>query len=371
MHYFYHLRAASTLVLAVILFILHLCTISCTQSQQTQMFTKCTVDSQKVALNLNAMHLAIGLDNMRRLAYANQPNAEGALSRNITAYFHVRFQMSISTLTMYAILAQSTSELEKAVKTMEYSFLYQKPEGDFQIIVPTSLASMPPASETDLASGTAFFLSSLGIGLSSMQESSWFMTSPEARPYRERVERLKPKFEAALKYLMSKSDLLRRGDAEAPNRLFFDALAYQTLGRYVGNTSAQTLAETFVQAALALQKEAGYFQEGTGYDSSYQGVGLSVGWNVYMTLPAQSGIKSRLWNALACGTSWQRSRVAANGEISLQGNSRVYKGGEKFLGEEKEIAWKDTLFSFWYYFHLSQVPDYKTLADAVLKFYGS
>jgi hypothetical protein len=150
MLYFYHLRAASTLVSAVMLFILHLGTISCTQSQQTQTFTKFTIDSQKVALNLNAMHLAIGLDNMRHAIWRMPINRMPTeLCRGIS--------QRISTLTMYAILAQSTSELEKAVKTMEYSFLYQKPEGDFQIVVPPSLATMPLASETDLASGTAFF----------------------------------------------------------------------------------------------------------------------------------------------------------------------------------------------------------------------
>lgn len=342
---------------------------ACPQQQPPQM-TKCTTEPQKVTLGLNAIHQAIGLENIRRLALANQPNSSGALSRNIPAYFNVRFQMSISTLTLYAILAQNTLELEKAVKTMEYSFSYQTPDGGFQIIVPASLASMPPASETDLASGTAFFLSSVGLGLASMQESSWFLTSAEARPYRERIERLKPQFDAALRYLMSKSELLQRGDAEAPNRLFFDALALQTLGAYLSNTQAQALAETFTRSAMALQQEAGYFKEGTGYDSSYQGVGLSVGMNLFLVLPAQSSLRSQLWSVLSCGMSWQRSRVSAGGEISTQGNARVYAGGEKFLGEEKVIAWKDTMFAFWYFFHLTQNADYKALGDAVLNFYN-
>jgi hypothetical protein len=89
-----------------------------------------------------------------------------------------------------------------------------------------------------------------------------------------------------------------------------------------------------------------------------------------MLLPSQNSIKSRLWNALACGTSWQRSLTLASGEISTVGNARVFDGGESFLGQEKEIAWKDTVFSFWYYFHLTQNADYKRLGDAVLIFYG-
>jgi hypothetical protein len=342
---------------------------SCTSTQPVTQTQCTTLDSQKVAHTINTIHQAIGLDYMRRLAQANQPNAEGALSRNITAYFHVRFQISVSTLTLYAILSQSTAELEKAVKAIEYSFAYQKPDGDFQFIQPPSLSNLPQATEVDLASGAAFFLSSLGIGLASMQESVWFTTSNEARPYRERIEKLRPKFEAALQNLVRKSDVLRRGDVDAPNRLFFDALAYQTLGNYLKNSDAQALAMQFAEAALALQVSEGYFKEGTGYDSSYQGVGLSVGWNVYLTLPSQSLIKSRLWKALACGTSWQRSRVTSRGEILTQGNSRVYPGGEKFLGEEKELAWKDTVFSFWYFFYLSQISEYNTLATTVLKFY--
>jgi hypothetical protein len=366
---FLNLRTSSTLVLLVILVSLHLSASSCSQSAQPQPFTKCTVDSQKVQLSINAIHLAIGLDNMRRLAYANQPNANGALSRNITAYFHVRFQMGISTLTTYAILAQNPVELEKAVKAIEYSFSFQKPEGDFQLVVPTSLSGMT-ATEADLTSGTAFFMSSLGLALSSMQESAWFRTAPEAKPYRERVERLKPKFEAALKYLLNQSDVLKRYDGAAPNRLFFNALAYLGVGAYLGSPVSMSFAEDFIQRALALQQEVGFFKEGTGYDSSYQGVALSLGWSIFMLLPSQNSIKSRLWNALACGTSWQRSLTLASGEISTVGNARVFDGGESFLGQEKEIAWKDTVFSFWYYFHLTQNADYKRLGDAVLIFYG-
>lgn len=343
---------------------------SCTSTQPV-IQTQCTAnDSQKVAHTLNSIHRSIGLEYLRRLASANQPTSDGALSRNTTGYFHVRFQMSISALTTYAILAENTTELEKAVKAIEYSFQYQLPDGDFRLIQPTSLSQLPPASEVDLASGTAFFLSSLGVCLSTMQESRWFTTSTEARPYRERIEQLRPSITLALQMLMRKRDILLRGDAQAPNRLFFDALAYQTLGTYVNNTEAQTLATQFIEAALALQVSEGYFKEGTGYDSSYQGVGVSVGWNVYLTLPTNQNIlRERLWKALSCGTSWQQSRIAQSGEILTQGNARVYPGGEKFLGEEKSIAWKDTVFSFWYYFHLSQLLEYNSLAMKVLKYY--
>ncbi len=364
------LKSASTLALCIFFCTIQVSLTSCNSNPQTQTFTKCTLDSQKVALTINAIHLAIGLDNMRRLAYANQPNANGALSRNITTYFHVRFQMGISTLTTYAILAQNTTELEKAVKAIEYSFSFQKPEGDFQLVVPSTLSGMT-ATEADLTSGTAFFMSSLGLALSSMNESVWFRTSAEAKPYRDRIERLKPRFEAALKYLLNQSDVLKKYDGAAPNRLFFDALAYLGVGAYLGNPVSMSFAEDFIQRALALQQEPlGYFKEGGGYDSSYNGVALSLGWNIFMLLPAQSSIKSRLWNALACGTSWQRSRTLARGEISTQGNARVFDGGESFLGQEKEIAWKDTVFAFWYYFHLSQNADFKRLGDAVLAFYG-
>lgn len=224
--------------------------------------TPCTTDSQKVALTINAVHQAIGVDNMRRLAYANQPNTDGALSRNITAYFHVRFQLSISTLSIYAMLTQNTSELEKAVKTMEYSFSYLKPDGEFQLIVPTSLANMPPATEGDLASGTAFFLSSLGLALSSMQESSWFRTSAEAKPYRDRIERLRPRFELALKSFLNKRDILLKYDGQAPNRLLFDALAYQTLGTYLGNVTSTGFCRNLYTSRIGATNRARLFQRG-------------------------------------------------------------------------------------------------------------
>lgn len=60
----------------------------------------------------------------------------------------------------------------------------------------------------------------------------------------------------------------------------------------------------------------------------------------------------------------------ATGEISTDGNTRVYPGGEGFLGEEKQVAWIDTLLSFYYMFHLTAQPEYLQLAEKIKLFYG-
>lgn len=114
----------------------------------------------------------------------------------------------------------------------------------------------------------------------------------------------------------------------------------------------------------------GYFLEGDGWDSSYQGVGINVGFNLYTLLPDTEPLKSVLWNCLSCASDWQKSRVLASGEISTQGNTRVYPGGEGFLGEEKSIDWIDTMIGFFMMSYLTNDSSYTTKAIEIKNFYN-
>ena len=68
-----------------------------------------------------------------------EPTAEGALGRNRDGYFHVRFQVDIAFLASYAVRSNSDAALAKFILAVDYSFVRQKPRGDFELVIPSNL----------------------------------------------------------------------------------------------------------------------------------------------------------------------------------------------------------------------------------------
>ncbi|MEI6142807.1 MAG: hypothetical protein WCP85_26260 [Mariniphaga sp.] len=326
----------------------------------------CTIDANQRFYTQNEMTAAFRNDVIEKLATSNQTDAAGALDRNKTAYFHVRFQMGISPLADYAVDAQNSTALEMVVRAIEYSFRYQLPDGDFQLIVPPDLVNTAVATEGDKVSGIAFFYSALGAGLLALQENSGYQAQLASK---KRVEILIPKYQLSLNYLKSKAALLKQIDANAPNRLFFDALAFYSMGKYLNDNSAMNIGIDFANLALAKKQPEGYFLEGTGYDSSYQGVGIAIGFRLLSVLKSDEPIRQTLYNNLACATRWEMSRIKTTGEISTEGNSRVYSGGETFLGKEKQVAYSNVIVAMWNMYYYSGKEEYNDFANKVLAFY--
>lgn len=317
-------------------------------------------------LTQNEMTAAFRNDIIEKLATSSQTDATGALDRNKTAYFHVRFQMGISPLADYAIDAQNGTALEMAVRAIEYSFRYQKPDGDFQLMIPSDLAATATATEGDRVSGIAFFYSALGSGLLALQDNAGYQAQTATK---RRVENLIPQYQLSLDYLKSKAELLKQIDANAPNRLFFDALAFYSMGKYLNDNGAMKTGTDFASLAMAKKMPEGYYLEGSGYDSSYQGVGLAIGFKLLSILKSDEPLRQSLYDNLACATHWETTRIKQTGEISMEGNSRVYSGGETFLGQEKGMAYSSVLKALWNMYYLTGKEEYNILANKVLEFY--
>ena len=304
---------------------------------------------------------------IEKLSISAIPITNGAMSENKKAYFSVRFQIGISNLADYVVDVPNTSTLDMLVKSIEYSFQHQLSNGDFQVIIPAG-TNFPAPSEGDLASGNAFFMSSLGSALLALQESD-FYNNPSNSGYRNRIEILRPKIQSALNFLLTQNNLLQNYDASAPNRLLFDALAFYSIGKWLDDNNGKNVGLNFVKIALTKRTDKGYFIEKGGWDSSYQGVGLSLGFKLLSIFDTGETLKQPLWDCLSCGTNWLKSRILVSGEISTQGNTRVYSGGEMFLGVSKTVAWKSTMIAFYNMKYLSGENNYGDIANKVLTFY--
>ena len=340
---------------------------SCSNQEKTVIDPPaCTVDANLRFYTQDEMTAAFRNDIIEKLATSNQTDASGALDRNKTAYFHVRFQMGISPLADYAVDAQNSTALEMVVRAIEYSFKYQLVDGDFQLVIPSDLVNTAIATEGDKVSGIAFFYSALGAGLLGLQENSGYQAQLASK---QRIEILIPKYQLTLNFLKSKVTLLKQIDAVAPNRLFFDALAFYSMGKYLSDKDAMNLGIDFANLALAKKQPEGYFLEGTGYDSSYQGVGIAIGFRLLSVLKSDEPIRQILYNNLACATRWEMSRIKTTGEISTEGNSRVYAGGETFLGKEKQVAYSSVIVALYNMYYYSGKEVYNDSANKVLAFH--
>jgi hypothetical protein len=345
--------------------LLFLCGASCASEKME------TVSCNQDLLSMNTTFYSLieSLPNSVIEGLVKEPDINGALGRNRTGYFHVRFQMDIGFLASYAVKFNNDEALEGFLRAVEYSFDRQKPAGDFELVIPAQLQSLGQPSQTDLASGTSFFLSSLGSSLVLLNQSPWFVNRPNDN-LKTRLNDLRPKFQMAIAYLKTQTDVLKNYDAKAPNRLLFDALAFYGMGAYLNDATSKKIGIEFIQLALSKQNEAGFFTEGGGFDSSYNGVSIRLGISLLGVLSPGETIYPAMQRALSCGVQWQASRVLSFGEISMQGNTRVYPGGEEFLGDEKQIAWTDTLLAFYFTYAISGEKRYELLANKVRSFYS-
>jgi hypothetical protein len=299
---------------------------------------------------------------------AKAPTTDGALGRNKAGYFHVRFQMDIAFLATYAVNFESDVALMQFVQAVEYSFQHQTPAGDFTLVIPAALTSLGQPTAGDLASGIAFFLSALGPSLVALQQSPWF-ASPRNTTIQNHLTTLRPKFVLALHNLKMQQQVLYANDAKAPNRLLFDAVAFYAMGIYLADAEAQTLGIRFAKQALALQHADGYFIESGGFDSSYNGVALRLGLTLSTLLSDTDAATIPLHQTLACAAAWQANTILRSGEISAEGNTRVYAGGEQFLGTEKQMAWVDTWVTLHFVHALSGDEFFAKKAKLVEGFY--
>ncbi|MEM9533408.1 MAG: hypothetical protein AAGA23_20975 [Pseudomonadota bacterium] len=264
---------------------------------------------------------------LERLAQAQWPAGDGALGRNRKGYFHVRFQYRMHHLMDYAVHTGDQRYASAFFKALRYGFNQQQAAGSFRFQPPSGLSGQRP-SAGDLASGAAFFLASAASGLRAFERESGRLARGEAD-----AAALPGRLRAAADYLQRKQETLLTYDALAPNRLLIDALALISLARLLADPELESSGHRSLSLALAQQHCDGYFVEAGGFDSSYNGVALAVGYRLLLQNPELESLRV----ALEDSARWQLTRILPSGEISTDGNARVHPGGEQFLGREKEV----------------------------------
>ncbi len=272
------------------------------------------------------------------LAQHYRSNGKGAMGRNQPGYFHVRFQMGLHHLAHHAIAAQSAIALTQFVSALKYAFDHQTRDGNFELIIPPELSEQGQPSSPDLASGVAFFMSSAGSGLLAIQTSVWADKTIDLKPLLERLSVIEKRLAPTLQYLFEQRHLLEAADQRAPNRLLINATALMTLGQLLRDVEACNEARRLIAIATNQIHADGYFIEGGGYDSSYNGVATAT----LLRLAIMEN-SAQLQGIALRALDWQLTRISDHGEILTDGNTRVHANGEAFLGRPKDVDVAHTL----------------------------
>lgn len=362
------MKFKSSLLLVCLLYLL-----SCTKNEN-YIGTEAKCISHTLDSTISIVELVSALPTDVVTALAEQPNSAGALGRNKDGYFHVRFQMDLLHLAEYAIKYQNVDALNYYISTLQYSFTHQKNSGDFLFVAPANLlesSTYKEPIEAELASATVFFAYSVGLSLELLQKSEWYIQNTSIQNVKDSIQKYTPHITNMLTYLKNSKNVLLEYDAQAPNRLLFDAIALYSLGEFLQDQDAIDMGISFATAALEQRNtESGYFIESDGWDSSYNGVAIKLAFELYTLLASEhSSLKTQLAQAVSCATNWQKSRILDTGEISTEGNTRVYIGGEVFLGNEKQVDYSKTVQAFYYMNTLSKHAEYASKAESIIYFY--
>jgi len=237
---------------------------------------------------------------------------DGAVGRNIAAFSDVAAQRDALWTMLRGFTAGNTADLDASVAAMRYGFQHQAPDGSF-------LNNLADAS-TSLSADTFFLQSFARVYLG-------FQTSGYWTPYAAGLQSMLPSLRKAMTWLSQQVPTLMAQDAAAPNRLLFDAIAFEMNGRILNDQTLIGIGDRFITTALAAQRADGSFNEHGGSDTSYQATSM-LNLEVLLTYTQSPAMATRLGGALTSATAWEVAHILPSGQVEVAGNSRTGLGQE-------------------------------------------
>ncbi len=273
-----------------------------------------------------------------------RPNTDGLAGHNQGGFKSPEFQSGAMHYMVRAIVRRDPRCIDEGWLAIDATFREQNEQGGFS----------RPGAPHGGPSAAAFWLAELDQALLVLRESE---LGPK---YKERIDLLVPKIHKAAKWLAQPRyrDRLMCDDAEAPNRLLFDGLAFGLSGILADDCELKQTGRRFVDLAMAKYRESdGVFLEKGGHDSSYQAVAalkLQV-WTLYFP-------DEKLEAAADRAVRWELGRVAADGQVDVAGNTRTGLGQERWMGHEKDVNLSEITLCLLY--HYARTGDRDSLAAA-------
>ena len=298
------------------------------------------------------------------------PTAEGATDANRQGFIQVGFQYHTFNLLPAALVNNDTHLVDEALRMAEYAFRHQHPDGSFDYGESngTTVTGTPPNPEAAASTVTIFF-TDFGHSMLFLKQSDWFQHSPDCAPFRARLDALRAPARTSLAWLLGQRSILAT-DRAAANRTFQHALAFYFVGKALGDSRAMDAGKAIFSQQLDAAFVDGTFPEAGGFDSSYQGFNLLECEWMLLHLDQSDPLYARTFAAIKKGYAREIPSIAASGDVSTVGNTRVRsEGGESYLGHRKSINAKQLFLALAYYGAMFGDDNASRLATNVQRFY--
>jgi len=271
-------------------------------------------------------------DDLMRYTGGAWPDADGMVGHNRGGFKSPEFQRGAMHSMIRAILRGYQGGIDRDWLAIDATFFEQAPNGSFS----------RGGARHGGPSAVAIWLAELDQAVLVLRQSKF---GPK---YKKRIDQLVPKIHKAARWLAQPryQKLLRREDAEAPNRLLFNALAYGLSGVLADDEELKQIGRRFVDLAMDKFRESdGVFLERGGADSSYQAVAalkLQV-WTLYFP-------DKKLETAIDRAVRWELGRIGPAGRVEVAGNTRTGLGQETWMGRAKGVNRSEITLCLLYYY---------------------
>jgi hypothetical protein len=258
------------------------------------------------------------------------PDENGMVGHNQGKFRSPELQRGAMQLMLRSIAAENRRGIEAGFLAIDATFEHQTDLGHFA----------RDGGPVGGPSAVAFWLCELDQAVLVLRESRF------AKEYKERTDALVPKIRKAARWLAQEKyrERLKREDAETPNRLLFDALAYGLSGILADDKELQSFGREFVDLAMKHYRESdGVFLEKGGHDSSYQAV-AALKLQVWITYFPDKKLEAAVEKAV----EWEIGRIKPNGEVDVADNTRTGLNQEKWQGNFKDVNLSEVTFCLLY-----------------------
>ena len=297
----------------------------------------------------------------RRLAALcayDQPDAKGLTGSNRTngSWLEAGPQRGSCRGVVAAVVAGDLAVADAAWRGIEVAFEHQREDGGFE-------AAIRPNGQSARTGGAAvetayFFLQELGRMILVIRQS------PHEAHFHQRIVALEPRIRRACDFITAGYPTIIRNSSHAVNRIIIAAKAFGTCGLMLHDDKLIATSRKLIAHALTLRDKDGVFIENGGRDSSYNVVSIFYGQTLALHVPLPE-----FEAALPQAVAWQLTKIRANGEVDVTGNTRTGVGKEKsYTGQPKDVNYNEVVFALTYYGLAHHDQAALTAADRVFAF---
>jgi len=254
----------------------------------------------------------------------NVNGAWGTLNRDFdslkTGRWFIEEQRSAADAIIAGIIQDNEAVIERGMMALEWGAKQQQTDGSFNC--------------SDNFHSTSFYVEAVAHSCILLKRSKYYSL------YQERIEKLKTSITNTVNWMLKPEVLVvgKKRNEPYTHRRYLVAAAIGEAGVLCNNNNFIKQSSLFIYEGLSLQDTAGVNPEKTGYDCSYQAVGLLFA-HRYFDIVADEKQKEALLLMFEKGFKWLLSRIDENGKVNGVGNTRTGFGQEKVRsGKPKGIS---------------------------------